>query len=34
MLCIVWKQLEVFFHLDLTTSDTQAIGGLEGWDVI
>lgn len=21
-LCIVWKQLEVFFHLDLTTSDT------------
>lgn len=32
--CIVWKQLEVFFHLDLTTSDTQAIvwgvGGGEG----
>lgn len=26
-LCIVWKQLEVFFHLDLTTSDTWAIVG-------
>lgn len=25
--CIVWKQLEVFFHLDLTTSDTRQLWG-------
>lgn len=25
--CIVWKQLEAFFHLDQTTSDTQAVVG-------
>ena len=29
-MCIVWKQLEVFFHLDLTPSDTQAVGAW-GW---